>query len=274
MVYWHVEKRAVCIYSQLKTVSSSEVATMLEGLLRHGTEMPLEKNYVDSHGQSEVAFAFCHLLNFQLLPRLKGMHRQKLYRPTTGQPEAYPHLQAILTRPIRWDLIRQHYETMIQYATALRLGTADAETILKRFTRSPFPHPTYHAVIELGKVIKTTFLCQYLQEEALRREINDGLQVIENWNSANDFIFYGKGGEMATNRLEDQEVAVLALHLLQIALVYINTLMLQHVLADPAWRARMTPRDLQALTPLIYLHINPYGTFHLDMQARLRFEAA
>ena len=106
---------------------------MLEGLLRHGTEMPLEKNYVDSHGQGEVAFAFCHLLNFQLLPRLKGIHRQKLYRPTTGQPEAYPHLQAILTRPIRWDLIRQHYETMIQYATALRLGTADAETILKRF---------------------------------------------------------------------------------------------------------------------------------------------
>ena len=76
MVYWHVEKRAVCIYSQLKTVSSSEVATMLEGLLRHGTEMPLEKNYVDSHGQSEVAFAFCHLLTFQLLPRLKGIHRQ------------------------------------------------------------------------------------------------------------------------------------------------------------------------------------------------------
>ena len=184
MVYWHVEKRAVCIYSQLKTVSSSEVATMLEGLLRHGTEMPLEKNYVDSHGQSEVAFAFCHLLNFQLLPRLKGIHRQKLYRPTTGQPEAYPHLQAILTRPIRWDLIRQHYETMIQYATALRLGTADAETILKRFTRSPFPHPTYHAVIELGKVIKTIFLCQYLQEEALRREINDGLQVSDGGGDA------------------------------------------------------------------------------------------
>jgi hypothetical protein len=51
MVYRHVEWRAVCIYSQLKTVSSSEVAAMLEGL-----------------------------------------HRQKLSRPTTGQPEAYPHL--------------------------------------------------------------------------------------------------------------------------------------------------------------------------------------
>jgi TnpA family transposase len=68
MIYWHVEKNSVCIYSQLKTCSSSEVAAMIEGLLRHCTEMKVEKNYVDTHGQSVVAFAFCHLLGFQLMP--------------------------------------------------------------------------------------------------------------------------------------------------------------------------------------------------------------
>ena len=62
MIYWHVEKKSTCIYSQLKRCSSSEVAAMIEGLLRHCTDMKIEKNYVDSHGQSEVAFAFCHLL--------------------------------------------------------------------------------------------------------------------------------------------------------------------------------------------------------------------
>jgi TnpA family transposase len=98
IIYWHVEKHAACIYSQLKTCSSSEVAAMIEGLLRHDTEMEVEKNYVDSHGQSEVAFAFCRLLGFQLLPRLKGIHAQKLYRAEAGQPEAYPNLQAVLTR--------------------------------------------------------------------------------------------------------------------------------------------------------------------------------
>ncbi len=274
MIYWHVEKHATCIYSQLKTCSSSEVAFMLEGLLRHGTEMAVEKNYVDSGGQSEVGFAFCHLLGFHLLPRLKGIHRQKLYRPLTGHPEAYPHLQTILERPIRWPLIRQQYDQMVKYATALRLGTADAETILKRFTRSKFQHPTYQAIVELGKAIKTVFLCQYLHEEALRREINDGLQVVENWNSANDFIFFGKGGEIATNRFEDQELAMLSLHLLQISLVYINTLMIQQVLADRVWLDRMALDDWRALTPLIYAHINPYGTFELDMQKRLHLAAA
>ena len=58
MIYWHVEKNSTCIYSQLKTCSSSEVAAMINGVLKHCTNMEVQKNYVDSHGQSEVAFAF------------------------------------------------------------------------------------------------------------------------------------------------------------------------------------------------------------------------
>ena len=51
---------------------------------------------------------------------------------------------------------------MIKYATALRLGTAETEAILRRFTRSGIQHPTYQALAELGKAVKTIFLCQYL----------------------------------------------------------------------------------------------------------------
>lgn len=122
---------------------------------------------------------------------------------------------------------------------------------------------------ELGRTVKTLFLCEYLSSEPTRREIHEGLNVVENWNSANSFIFYGKGGEIATNRLEDQEIAVLSLHLLQLSLVYVNTLMIQEVLALPAWSERMTEEDMRGLTPLIYNHVNPYGRFELDMTKRL-----
>lgn len=274
MIYWHVEKNSTCIYSQLKRCSSSEVAAMIEGVLRHCTDMEIERQYVDSHGQSEVAFAFCHLLGFDLLPRLKAIGKQKLYRPGNDKPGDYPHLEPVLTRPINWDLIVQQYDEMIKYTAALKKGTADPESILRRFTRNNVQHPTYRALAELGKAVKTLFLCRYIGSESLRQEINDGLNVVENWNSANSFIFYGKGGEVATNRLEDQELSVLSLHLLQICMVYVNTLMIQQVLDEPGWLRRMKEEDLRALTPLIYTHINPYGIFELDMNERLPLKVA
>jgi len=269
MIYWHVERKSLCIHSQLKSPSSSEVAAMIEGVIRHCTEMSIDRQYVDSHGQSEVAFAFCHLLGFQLLPRLKAIHLQRLYRPESGRPEAYEHLQPVLTRPIDWDLIRRQYDQMIKYTTALRLGTAETEAILRRFTRTNVQHPTYKALAELGKVIKTVFLCRYLHDENLRREIHEGLNVIEQWNGANDFVFFARRGELVSNRTEDHELSMLALHLLQNCMVYINTLMMQQVLARPHWAGRLTPTDLRAVTPLIWEHVNPYGRFELDMETRL-----
>jgi TnpA family transposase len=274
MVYWHVDKQACCIYSQLKSCSSSEVAAMIEGVLRHCTEMSVERDDVDSHGQSEIGFAVAKLLGFELLPQLKAIGAQKLYRPEAGDPDAYPNLQLVLTRPITWALIRQQYDEMVKYAAALRLGTAETEAILRRFTRTNLQHPTYRALAELGKALKTLFLCRYLTSEALRREIQEGLQVVENWNNTNDVIFYGKGGEIASNRAEDQELAALSLHLLQACLVFVNVLMLQAVLAEPPWLERMTPDDYRGLTPLVVGHVTPYGRFDLNLDTRLPIEPA
>jgi hypothetical protein len=110
---------------------------------------------------------------------------------------------------------------------------------------------------------------RYLHRRDLRREVHESLDVVESWNGANDFILYGRGGEIASNRLEDQEVTMLALHLPQNCMIYVNTLMVQRVIGKPAWLERMGITEQRALTPLFWGHVNRYGTFQLDMTTRL-----
>lgn len=242
---------------------------MIEGAMRHGTEMDVAGNYVDSHGQSEIGFGITRLLGFDLLPRVKRINHVKLYRPTTGQPNAYPNLQAALTRPLRWHLIGEQYDQMIKYATAIRTGTASTEAILRRFTKANSIHPTYQAMIETGRAQKTIFVARYLRIRELQREVNGGLNVVESWTRGNSIIFYDKGGDIASNRSDEQELSVLCLRILQTALVYVNTLMIQDVLSNDRWADRLTPADRRGLTPLFWSHVAPYGEVRLDMNRRL-----
>ncbi len=98
--------------------------------------------------------------------------------------------------------------------------------------------------------------------------------LASSWPSTNvavtrQHFIYGKGGEIATNNREDQEIAILALHLLQICMVYINTLLVQKVLSEEEWLDKMQPEDFWGLTPLFYDHVNPYVRLVLNMNERI-----
>ena len=269
LVYWHVERGSVVVHSQTLRASASEVHAMVEGAIRHGTTMKVEGNYTDTHGQSEIGFGITRLLNIDLLPRIKRINKVRLYRPAAGDPDAYPRLAPALTRPIRWDLIAENYDQVIRYATAIREGTAPTEAVLSRFTRSA-THPAYQAMLEIGRAQRTIFVARYLRDRDLQREIEEGLNVVEAWNGANAVICYGRGGEISTNRHEEVEMTALCLRVLQAALVYLNTLMLQDVLAGGEWARLLGPADRRGLTPLFWQHVRPYGEVRLDMASRLR----
>jgi len=98
--------------------------------------------------------------------------------------------------------------------------------------------------------------------------------VIESWNRCNSIIFYGKSSELASNRRDEQEMSVLCLRICQAAIVYINVLMIQDVLADPDWDGVLTVEDERGLTPLFWSHVLPYGEVKLNMSSRLTLGGA
>jgi len=153
-------------------------------------------------------------------------------RELSIEPPSADRVERVARTALRAHEERFH-DQMIKYTMALRLGTAETEAILRRFTKHNVQHPSYKAFAELGKAIKTIFLCQYLHSKELHREIHEGLNVVEQWNGATDFVFFARRGEMASNRREDHEISMLSLHLIQNCMVYVNTLMIQKLLAQP-----------------------------------------
>jgi hypothetical protein len=47
-------------------------------------------------------------------------------------------------------------------------------------------------------------------------------QRLENYNGVNDYILFGKSGELASNRREEQELSMLCLHILQSSLGFVT----------------------------------------------------
>jgi TnpA family transposase len=234
--------------------------------------MDMNETYVDTHGQSVIGFAFSYLLHFDLLARMKNINKQKLYYPTKNHKDKYPNLEPILDSPIKWNLIEEGYSEAVKNTVALKMGHVEPEVLIKQFSKDNYSHPAYKALTEIGKAVKTIFLCRYLRSEALRIEVHEALNVVERMNSIMGFIFYGKLGEISTNRIEDQKLAVACLHLLQVCMVYINTLIIQEVLSDPVWEGKLGVEDKRALTPLLHAHLNPYGLFPLDLEERIEIE--
>jgi len=173
---------------------------------------------------------------------------------------------------VRWRKIEQNYREMVRHAVALKLRIVDPDVMMKRLSVGNKSNPVYQALGEIGKASRTIFLCRYLSSEDLRIEINEALNVVERVNGIMNFIFYGHLGEITSNKTKDQEISLLCLHLLQVCMCYINTILVQTILAHPKWAAILTKEDLRALSPLFHGHINPYGLVALDMGTRLQIE--
>ena len=55
------------------------------------------------------------------------------------------------------------------------------------------------AIERIPSTRATTRKTEYLPSQETQHQVEEGLNVVENWNATNDFICYGRQGELATS---------------------------------------------------------------------------
>src|SRR4249920_561714 len=88
------------------------------------------------------------------------------------------------------------WDEICRLAASLRAGTVIPSAILRTLQRGPNPSSLARALAELGRVIKTLHVLEYVHDPAYRRTIHRLLSRGERRNALARDVFHGQRGQL------------------------------------------------------------------------------
>ncbi len=233
---------------------------ILEGLLEQQTSLNPTQIMADTAGASDMVFGLFWLLGYQFSPRLADAGEARFWRIN---PDAnYGALNDIARHRARPERIKQHWDDMLRIAGSLKLSTVQASELMRSVLKSERPSSLAQAIIELGRINKTIYLLNYIDDEEYRRRILTQLNRGEGRHQVSRIICHGKRGEIRKTYREGQEDQLSALGLVTNAVVLWNTIYTQAALDHLRTEGmEVRPEDVARLSPLQHKHINVLGRY-------------
>ncbi len=233
---------------------------ILEGLLEQKTSLNPTEIMTDTAGASDMVFGLFWLLGYQFSPRLADAGEARFWR--IDMQVDYGALNDIARHRARLDRIRQYWDDMLRIAGSLKLGTVQASELVRSLLKSERPSSLAQAIIDLGRINKTIYLLNYIDDETYRRRILTQLNRGEGRHKVARTICHGKRGEIRKAYREGQEDQLGALGLVTNAVVLWNTIYLQAALEHlQSEGMEINPEDRARLSPLQHKYINVLGRY-------------
>lgn len=201
------------------------------------------------------------------MPRIRNWKNLKLYRP--NKQTAYRHIEELFSGTIDWPLIQTHLPDMLRVALSIKAGRITASTLLRKLGTYSRKNRLYQAFRELGRVIRTIFLLNYISNAEMRSLIQAATNKSESFNQFLQWLAFGGDGTIATNDRDEQRKIIKYNHLVANCVIFHNVFSISRTLH--ALRQQHYPLDpilIAALSPYPTLHINRFGRYDQDPTRR------
>jgi TnpA family transposase len=264
-VYTHISDLWIPFYTQVITCHVRQATYILDGLLYHATRLQPHEHYTDTHGYTELIFALCHLLGIRFAPRIKDLPEQRLWRLPDEQE--FQNIGDTFAGELNVNLIRETWDEMLRLVASIKTGEVRASLIVGKLAAASRRNKLYRGLQELGRLVKTAYLADYLRSRELRRKVLLGLNKGELLNDLARKLFFGGQGEMRDRTYEDQLNAASSLNLLLAAIVVCNTVHMQACIRRlQADGEAVSDDDLRYLSPLMRRHLGLYGQYNFNVK--------
>ena len=262
--YYHVSDMYIALFSHFIPCGVYEAIYILDGLMKNESDIQPDTVHGDTQSQSTPVFALAHLLGINLMPRIRKPKSLIFYRPDPKQK--YEHIDALFGESINWSLIKTHLPDMLRIALSIKAGKITPSAILRRLGSKSVKNKLYFAFRELGRVIRTKFLLEYISDTEIRKTVQSATNKNEEFNNFAQWLMFGQGGVIAENLKFSQRKIIKYNHLVANLVTLHNVNAMTQVLNDLQDEGvELTDKLIAGLAPYRTKHINRLGDYLLNL---------
>ena len=216
----------------------------------------------DTQAQSAPVYALAYLLGIKLMPRIRNWKDLKWFRPAAA--DAYPNIDGLFNKEaVDWELIETHLPDLLQVAQSIQAGRISPSTILRKLGSASRKNKLYFAFRELGRVVRTGFLLEYIGDGELRQTIHAAQNKCEGFNQFAQWAYFG--ADAIEDNVRDNQIKIIKYnHLVANLVIFHNCHTMTRALKEiEAEGVALTPELLAALSPYRTHHINRFGVYEV-----------
>lgn len=254
--YTHISDQYAPFHTKVINATVRDATHVLDGLLYHESDLRIEEHYTDTAGFTDHLFALMHLLGFRFAPRIRDLADKRLY--IHGDAKQYPTLSGLIGGSVNVKHIRAHWDEILRLAASIKQGTVTASLMLRKLGSYPRQNGLAVALRELGRIERTLFALDWMQNVELRRRVQIGLNKGEAKNALARAVFLNRLGEIRDRSFKKQRYRARGLNLVVAAIILWNTVYLERAIQG----LRDSGKDIdEKLLP----HLSPLGWEHINL---------
>lgn len=258
----YVYDRLMPYWGRVIGTTAHESANEIDGLLHNEADLHPRHQATDNAGYTDNVFGLASLLSIFYAPRIKGLADQRLFYFDPADPKTFEHVGRLLVEKIDVQLIKIHWDQLLDLAAAVEQGLAPAARILRKLEASGEHHDLYRALQALGRIAKTIYIIHFLTDPELRRQVERQLNKTESYNSLADIIWWGRKGEMREPDLTHQLNQASCLRLIAAIIILFNAAYIQRAVRETDGADRLATDDqLSHIFPTQTRHIRFLGDY-------------
>jgi TnpA family transposase len=263
-IYSHVRDRWGIFHAQPIILNERQAGAAIEGVIRQ-ERIETTQLAVDTHGYTDFAMALARLLGFDLCPRLKELKQRKLYVPHDFAIP--PNISAVCIASVDLALIESHWDSLVHLTASVMTGHASAVSAMAHFGSASRGDPIYEAGVQLGRLLRTSFLADYFVNDSFRGELRRVLNRGEAVNALKRAIYTGRVTPAQAKRADEMQAVADALSLLANIVMAWNTMQMQTVLDRWKNRRQIISNELIGrIAPTRLEGINLRGVFRFPIE--------